>query len=316
MPRASSSQRADIVDRHPRLRRLNPEKGRWWHPRRASRRSRPNPRRTSSGRHSARPPPSASDCRATSPTLALGAARPATTRSPCTRVQKTEKCSPGDHEIPLHAGAKDREIGPHEPSATTMSSPRAESQCSWSYRLTWNGVTRWRRHRGRRALAIHTFIRASRLAQSFAVGKRALPSWDGSSGAEGSGGHGGWPNQSELATGAARESRAGSAGRERMHYLPLTRARQVRSTKAQGIGNAQGPQCVTDDRARRVYLEVGLEAKARCNDEVAKSTDLKRPTLNMFETFGTCWHGMVWCPSYPLDRNRCDQVVAAGSGAS
>jgi hypothetical protein len=24
--------------------------------------------------------------------------------------------------------------------------------------------------------------------------------------------------------------------------------------------------------------------------------------------------GMVWCP-YPLDRNRCDQVVAAGSGA-
>jgi hypothetical protein len=25
--------------------------------------------------------------------------------------------------------------------------------------------------------------------------------------------------------------------------------------------------------------------------------------------------GMVWCPSYPLDRNRCDQVVAAGSGA-
>jgi hypothetical protein len=24
---------------------------------------------------------------------------------------------------------------------------------------------------------------------------------------------------------------------------------------------------------------------------------------------------MVWCPSYPLDRNRCDQVVAAGSGA-
>jgi hypothetical protein len=27
-------------------------------------------------------------------------------------------------------------------------------------------------------------------------------------------------------------------------------------------------------------------------------------------------HGMVWCPSYPLDRNRCDQVVAAGSGAS
>jgi hypothetical protein len=28
------------------------------------------------------------------------------------------------------------------------------------------------------------------------------------------------------------------------------------------------------------------------------------------------WYGMVWCPSYPLDRNRCDQVVAAGSGAS
>jgi hypothetical protein len=27
-------------------------------------------------------------------------------------------------------------------------------------------------------------------------------------------------------------------------------------------------------------------------------------------------YGMVWCPSYPLDRNRCDQVVAAGSGAS
>jgi hypothetical protein len=27
------------------------------------------------------------------------------------------------------------------------------------------------------------------------------------------------------------------------------------------------------------------------------------------------WYGMVWCPSYPLDRNRCDQVVAAGSGA-
>jgi hypothetical protein len=23
------------------------------------------------------------------------------------------------------------------------------------------------------------------------------------------------------------------------------------------------------------------------------------------------WYGMVWCPSYPLDRNRCDQVVAA-----
>jgi hypothetical protein len=31
---------------------------------------------------------------------------------------------------------------------------------------------------------------------------------------------------------------------------------------------------------------------------------------------GYCWYGMVWCPSYPLDRNRCDQVVAAGSGAS
>jgi hypothetical protein len=28
------------------------------------------------------------------------------------------------------------------------------------------------------------------------------------------------------------------------------------------------------------------------------------------------WYGVVWCPSYPLDRNRCDQVVAAGSGAS
>jgi hypothetical protein len=29
------------------------------------------------------------------------------------------------------------------------------------------------------------------------------------------------------------------------------------------------------------------------------------------------WYGMeVWCPSYPLERNRCDQVVAAGSGAS
>jgi hypothetical protein len=28
------------------------------------------------------------------------------------------------------------------------------------------------------------------------------------------------------------------------------------------------------------------------------------------------WYGMVWCPSYPLDRNRCDQVVAAGLGAS
>jgi hypothetical protein len=27
------------------------------------------------------------------------------------------------------------------------------------------------------------------------------------------------------------------------------------------------------------------------------------------------WYGMVRCPSYTLDRNRCDQVVAAGSGA-
>jgi hypothetical protein len=27
------------------------------------------------------------------------------------------------------------------------------------------------------------------------------------------------------------------------------------------------------------------------------------------------WYSMVWCPSYPLDNNRCDQVVAAGSGA-
>jgi TPR repeat protein len=27
------------------------------------------------------------------------------------------------------------------------------------------------------------------------------------------------------------------------------------------------------------------------------------------------WIGLVLCPSYPLDRNRCDQVVAAGSGA-
>jgi hypothetical protein len=27
------------------------------------------------------------------------------------------------------------------------------------------------------------------------------------------------------------------------------------------------------------------------------------------------WYGMVWCPSCPLDRNRCDQVVVAGSGA-
>jgi hypothetical protein len=25
--------------------------------------------------------------------------------------------------------------------------------------------------------------------------------------------------------------------------------------------------------------------------------------------------GMVWCPSYLLGRNRCDQVVASGSGA-
>jgi hypothetical protein len=25
--------------------------------------------------------------------------------------------------------------------------------------------------------------------------------------------------------------------------------------------------------------------------------------------------GMVWCPSYPLGRNRCDQVVAAGPDA-
>jgi hypothetical protein len=31
--------------------------------------------------------------------------------------------------------------------------------------------------------------------------------------------------------------------------------------------------------------------------------------------YGMVWYGMVWCPSYPLDRNRCDQVVAAGSGA-
>jgi hypothetical protein len=32
---------------------------------------------------------------------------------------------------------------------------------------------------------------------------------------------------------------------------------------------------------------------------------------------GLCmvWYGTEWCPSYPLDRNRCDQVVAAGSGA-
>jgi hypothetical protein len=33
-------------------------------------------------------------------------------------------------------------------------------------------------------------------------------------------------------------------------------------------------------------------------------------------SFIMLWHGMVWCPSYPWDRNRCDQVVAAGSGAS
>jgi hypothetical protein len=34
-------------------------------------------------------------------------------------------------------------------------------------------------------------------------------------------------------------------------------------------------------------------------------------------TYGMVWYGMVlvWCPSYPLDRNRCDQVAAAGSGA-
>jgi hypothetical protein len=68
-----------------------------------------------------------------------------------------------------------------------------------------NGVARRRRHRGQRALAIHTFIRASRLAQSFVVGKRALPSCDGSAGAEGSGGRGGWPNQSELPIGARVE---------------------------------------------------------------------------------------------------------------
>jgi hypothetical protein len=34
-----------------------------------------------------------------------------------------------------------------------------------------------------------------------------------------------------------------------------------------------------------------------------------------FAAFRLVWSGMVWCPSYPLDRNRCDQVVAAGSGA-
>jgi hypothetical protein len=150
---------------------------------------------------------------------------------------------------PLARGCKDREACPHEPSATTMS-PRAESRCSWSYRLTRNSVARRRRHRGWRALAIHMFVRASRLAQWFVVGQRARPSCDGSAGAEGSGGRGGWPNQSELAISAARESRAGSACREWMHCLPLNRARQLRSTKAQGIGNAQGPQCHRGPRAR------------------------------------------------------------------
>jgi hypothetical protein len=33
-------------------------------------------------------------------------------------------------------------------------------------------------------------------------------------------------------------------------------------------------------------------------------------------TPASLWYGMVWCPSYPLGRNRCDQVVASGPGAS
>jgi hypothetical protein len=28
---------------------------------------------------------------------------------------------------------------------------------------------------------------------------------------------------------------------------------------------------------------------------------------------GMVWYGMVWCPSYPLGRKRCDQVVRGGS---
>jgi hypothetical protein len=40
---------------------------------------------------------------------------------------------------------------------------------------------------------------------------------------------------------------------------------------------------------------------------------LERDALIVQNTGGR--YGMVWCPSYPLDRNRCDQVVAAGSGA-
>jgi hypothetical protein len=102
---------------------------------------------------------------------------------------------------------------------------------------------------GRRALAIHTFILASRLAQSFIVDEHARQSCEGSAGAEGSDGRGGWPNQRELAISVLRESKAGSACRERMHCLPLTRARQVCSPMRKGSATRKA-RSVTEDRAR------------------------------------------------------------------
>jgi hypothetical protein len=37
--------------------------------------------------------------------------------------------------------------------------------------------------------------------------------------------------------------------------------------------------------------------------------------LNLDTTSEYVWYGMVWCPSYPLGRNRCDQVVASEPSA-
>jgi hypothetical protein len=92
---------------------------------------------------------------------------------------------------------------------------------------------------------------------------------------------------------------------------PVKRARPD-SRRARPVAPVQSAPPVS-----LINLSSHVDILKRLKDPGKHVASGRRRTATMWQGFNAAqvWYGMVWCPSYPLDRNRCDQVVAAGSGA-
>jgi hypothetical protein len=75
--------------------------------------------------------------------------------------------------------------------------------------------------------------------------------------------------------------------------------------------------CFRDSSKTLLYFHFHLQfclemgSPRRRASSIRTVSELRRFTTDNRSCCLLVWYGMVWCPSYPLDRNRCDQVVAA-----